>query len=145
MAGLIPFKKNTGALKHRQDAFSSLFDDFFGDFPFGEIRRESFRLDVKESETGYTVEAELPGIKKEDIKLNLDDGRLTIAVEQNESVEETKDNYVHRERRYGSMQRCMYLPDVKEDEVTAKFENGVLTLNLSKAKPDKKSRTIDIQ
>jgi HSP20 family protein len=145
MSGLVPFNTNRPA-RGRSDFFNML-DDFFNDDTWlpRNLFHDSFKIDVKETDKEYVVEADLPGVKKEDIRLELDDGRLSISVEHEESKEEKLANYLHRERRYGSMQRSVYLADVRQDNVAAKFEGGVLTVSVPKADRPDKNRAIDIQ
>ena len=93
----------------------------------------------------YIIEADLPGVRKEDIRLELSDGVLTLGVEHNEQIDEERDNYIRKERRYGSYCRSFRVDGVKEDNVTAKYENGVLTINLPKTEDAKpKSHRFDI-
>lgn len=106
---------------------------------------DSFKIDVKENENEYSIEAELPGVKKEEIKLDLNEGRLSISVERNENKEVEKDNYIHRERRYGKMSRSVYLSDVKPDGVNAKFKDGILEITVQKEKRIDKNVQIEIQ
>lgn len=96
--------------------------------------------DVKELENGYEIDMELPGFKKEEVTAELKDGYLTISAEHNDTKDEQdKDgHYIRKERYYGKCQRSFYVgDDVKQEDVKAKFENGVLTLSVPKkdAKP----------
>lgn len=148
MAGLVPFNQNRSILRRRGfEDFYNMLDDFFNDtwLPGRSLLSDSFKIDVKETEKAYTVEAELPGVKKEEIKLELNDGRLSITVQREERTEEENKNYVHRERRFGSMQRSVYLADVKPEGVTAKFRDGLLEVTVPKAEHPDKSRKIEIQ
>jgi HSP20 family protein len=92
-------------------------------------------LDVHESDTAYTVMAEIPGIPSENIQVKLHDGILTIAAEQNaEYTEEKEGRVLLQERRYGKFSRSVRLPQVVDTEkVEAVYNNGVLTLTLPKA------------
>lgn len=123
-----------------------LFDDFFG-FPFYDNSRKTekklysrgknlMNTDVKEQETGYELEMDLPGFKKEEITAALKDGYLTIrAVKgvKEENQEQKKGTYIRRERFYGSCQRSFYVgEDVTEEDIKAKFEQGILTLFIPK-------------
>ncbi|MGI6702167.1 MAG: Hsp20/alpha crystallin family protein [Christensenellales bacterium] len=142
MSGLIPF--NGKSLFNRD--FSIMLDDFFGDFlPGTFIRGNAFKVDVSETDNGYLVEAELPGVKKEDINIDLIEGRLTISVTGQDVKEEKKSNYIHKERRYGAMMRSIYLPDVTREGVDAEFGNGLLKINIPKSGKDDKSYKIDIK
>src|SRR5215475_10095288 len=134
----------------------SLFDSFMGGLPafsgmFGAGRDRSFALaphiDVRESDKEIVVEAELPGIDEKDISLNLQDGVLTIRGEKKHEHDEEKENYRVMERRYGSFQRSLRLPDtVDEDKVEASFDNGVLKVRIPK-RPEAvgKQRTIPMK
>ena len=90
-----------------------MLDDFFSDsWPFRRsLVGDTFKLDVQDNEKEYTVEAELPGIKKSEIDVSLDEGRLQITVNKNEDTEDKGKNYIHRERRCSTMTRNIYLAD----------------------------------
>ena len=90
-------------------------------------------MDVKETDKEIVVETELPGIDEKDVSLALKDGVLTIRGEKKHEVDEEKENYRIMERRYGSFQRSLRLPDtVDEDKIEATFNNGVLKVSLPK-------------
>ena len=144
MFGLTPFNSN---LVKRRNAtndyvdFYDIIDDFFNDSFFAPrtLRNDTFKIDVQEKDSAYLVEAELPGVKKEEISVDFDDGRLNIKVQRNEEVNEEKDNYIHRERRACSMQRSLYLKDIVAKDIEAKLEEGILKIVVKKAeKPDNK-------
>ena len=134
----------------------SLFDSFMGGLPafsdmFGTSGGRGFaltqHLDVRETDKEIVVEAELPGIDEKDISLDLKHGVLTIRGEKKHEHDEEKENYRMMERRYGSFQRSVRLPDtVDEDKVEASFNNGVLKVSLPK-RPEAigKQRTIPIK
>lgn len=146
MAGLIPFNRRKNELSTSRNLFN-MMDDFFNDaWPLGRnLMNDTFKVDVKESDGAYTIEAEMPGIKKEEIKISLNDERLNICVQRGEEVNEEKDNYIHRERRYSSMQRAIYLADAFEEGIDAKLKDGVLKITIpKKAKPDT-SKQIEIK
>ncbi|MFY9324737.1 MAG: Hsp20/alpha crystallin family protein [Syntrophomonadaceae bacterium] len=134
MSRLVPFNR-WGLRRNDFEDFYNMLDDFFSDtwWPVRSLARDTFKLDIQENEREYCVEAELPGVTKEQINLQLkDDGRLTIAVEREENIQEDKKNYVHRERRYSSMQRSIYLRDAKTEGVKAKLQDGVLKITVPK-------------
>ena len=94
------------------------------------------RTDIKESDEGYTMEVEVPGVDKSDIRLDLKEGYLTISVNKSEKQESgKKENYIHRERSF-SCSRSYYVGDISKDEIKAKYENGML--NVFIPKEDKK-------
>ncbi|MDD3023025.1 MAG: Hsp20/alpha crystallin family protein, partial [Syntrophomonadaceae bacterium] len=101
--------------------------------------------DVRENENDYCIDAELPGVKKEEIKIELNDGKFSIAVQREENIDEKKDNYLHRERRFGSMRRSVYLADVKSEGIVAKFDNGLLEVTVPKKSLPEKTQQIQIQ
>jgi len=99
------------------------------------------RIDIAEDETNIFVHAELPGVKKEDVKVTInDDQMMMIKGEKKQEVKEDSDDksYIRVERTYGSFARSFQLPgNVKTDSINAKFENGVLTITLEKVEPTK--------
>jgi HSP20 family protein len=136
---LIPYgRRNKGLSQRPQSIFDidSMFDNFFNDsfMPAWFTGDTQMRVDIKENEKEYIVEADMPGVKKEEINLELNNDRLTIAVERNEEINEERENYIRKERRSGSFSRSFYVENVKDDEIEAKFENGVLSIVLPKEK-----------
>jgi HSP20 family protein len=100
----------------------------------GEGLPDSFKVDIKETESAYVVHAEIPGVKKEDLNVTVDAGKLTIAAEikQFDQAKEGE-KIVRSERYYGSLARSFQLPlEVDQDASTAKYENGILELILTK-------------
>ena len=111
------------------DAIENLLDD-------SETRREGRfvpAVDIKETEDEYTITAELPGIKKEDVHIELKNGLLTISGERKFEHEEKKENYTRIERSYGAFRRTFNVPEhVKEDKIEAIYKDGLLTVKLPK-------------
>lgn len=102
---------------------------FWNDF-FDNGVRSNMSADVIENEKDYNINVNLPGFKKEDISISLDNGYLTVSGERKQ--EENK-NYIRRERYYGKISRSFYVGDnYTEEDVKAKFEDGVLTITLPK-------------
>ena len=87
---------------------------------------------VHKEEKNYVVEAELPGVEKKHINVQLNEGRLQISVSREESGEDASKQYIHRERRYSSMSRSVYLEDAQAEGISAKLENGVLRILVPK-------------
>ena len=131
MFGMIPFERST-------DNFFDLFDNFERKF-FGNSNAAipDFRTDIRDAGDRFVLEAELPGFNKEDIKLDVKDGILTISAQHDENKDEKDDkgSYIRRERRYGSFTRSFDVTGVDEEHITASYNNGVLELNLPKAVP----------
>jgi len=124
------------------DHFFAALDDFFSPRSFS---RGTFKLDLQETAKEYLVEAELPGVQKEEVDLDFNEGRLTIAVQRNEEVEETNKNYVHRERRSHSMSRGVYLPDANPEGMKAKLDQGILTISVQKQEKKPNNYKINLE
>ena len=90
------------------------------------------RTDVKENKTGYEVDIDLPGFKKEDVQITLKDGYLTVSANRATEAEEGQ-KYLRRERYVGNVSRSFYVGEIlTEEDIKARFENGVLTLIVPK-------------
>ena len=139
----------------------SLFDDWMG-FPFrsfesdvdhklyGKHAAHVMKTDLKEHDDGYELKMDLPGFKKDQISLQLQHGYLTISAAKGleEEGKDQKGKIVHQERYTGSMTRSFYIGEnITEEDVKAKFEDGVLTLDFPKEKPAAlpESKTIQIE
>jgi len=132
MFDLVPFRSQLGRSLWDMD---SIFDNFFKDsmlFPGVFINPNYMKVDIRENEKEYILDAELPGVNKKDIQLDIDDNYLTISVNFDEEVKEENEKYIRRERRMSSMKRSFALDNVIADQATAKFEDGVLTIRLPK-------------
>ena len=131
MLGLIPRRYNNIASSNNLlSSIENFFNDDFFNMP--SFTNSTFRMDVKENDNTYTIEAELPGINKEDIALDYNNGTLYIAVNHNEDINEEKNNYIHRERRSTSMQRGIYVGDIDVNGIEAKLDNGILKVTAPK-------------
>lgn len=130
MFGLVPFKMNNKFMDGK-NGFDSMFKDFFGD---DMVMKNSLKVDIKETENGYTLEADFPGMKKDDINIEYNEGYLTISGEKKTENEdkEKKENYIRKERCYEKASRSFYVGNINKDEIKAKFENGVLEVTLPK-------------
>ena len=132
MFGLVPFKFNNGE-NNRGLSINDMFNDFFNDDMLSEFKScGSFKTDIKETPEEYVVHAELPGVKKEDINIDYNNNYLTISATRNNENEEKKDNYIRRERSYGSVSRGFYINNVDKNLIKAKFDKGVLSIELPK-------------
>lgn len=133
----------------------NLFDEFFNDFPFYDDRAQKdiekklygrhsknlMKTDIKESDTGYELIMDLPGFKKDEIKVALENGYLTISAARGLDKDEEDKNtgrYIRRERYAGACERSFYVGDVLTNEdIKCEFKHGILTINIPKkeAKP----------
>lgn len=143
MFKLTPFT-NTPRRRDELSDFNNLIDDFFN-APFRSLRHDTFKLDVKEEDNQYIIEADLPGVKRNEIKVSYDDQHLIIAIERDEEKEDKQENYLHRERQVCSMRRVINLPDVDKNHVKAKLEDGVLRVSAQKTTEEETSHLIDVE
>ena len=140
----------------------NLFDDDWMDFPFerdfwgrknplyGKNANRVMKTDIREHDTGYELDVDLPGFKKDEIKVELENGYLTISAAKglDKDEQDKQGKYIRRERYAGAMQRSFYVGDaVTEEDVKAKFEDGILRLSIPKkdAKAVETKKTIAIE
>ena len=123
-------------------------DDFFGRRTFapvyGKQAAQVMKTDIKELDGNYEIAIDLPGYKKDDVKAELKDGYLTISASKNvDNGEKDEDGrYIRRERYSGSVSRSFYVgEEVKQEDIKAKFENGILDLTVPKVDEQKKVET----
>ena len=135
-----------------------LFDDFWG-FPFyddkdwkrmekklyGHRGKNLMKTDIRESDEGYKVEIDLPGFKKDEIQVSLENGYLTGSAEkgiEKDEKEDKKESYIHRERYSGACSRSFYVGDiVTEEDIKGEFKHGVLELFIPKKEAKQKEET----
>ncbi len=118
-------------------------NDYFDIFnvPFN---KEYMKTDIYEKDSKYILEIDLPGIKKENIKINYENGYLTITAEKN-VLSSNPNTYVRRERFYGEIKRSFYIGIKNENDLKAKYTEGILTITFPKADvPKKESKNINI-
>ena len=127
----------------RENLWNDLMDFSFPELDgkmYGKRGEHIMRTDVKEHDDKYEVDIELPGFRKEDVKAELKDGYLTITALKEVNNEQKNENgkYVRRERYTGNMSRSFYVGDkVTQEEIRAKFEDGILKLQIPKKDPKK--------
>ena len=125
----------------------SFFNDLVGALDAGSCGCGSFKVDIKETDDGYQVVADVPGIDKADIDVKLDEDVLTVSYEVKEEKDEKDDDgkWVVRERSYSSAKKTFTLPDADEDATSATMEDGVLTITVpKKVQQEAPSKTIEI-
>ena len=135
MFELRPYRKNNSLYNPFRD-IDEFENQFFGspvDF-FSNNSLDEFKTDIKDEGDKYTLEADLPGFDKKDIHLDINGDTLTLSAERHSEHEEKdkKGKYVRCERSYGSYSRSFDLSGVKSDAITAKYEDGVLKLDMPK-------------
>lgn len=110
-----------------------LFDDFFRDPFFNKKENKVMKTDIKENEKSYIINVDLPGYAKENIKLDITDGYLTITAKTDNKEEEIEEKYIRKERYFGECSRSFYVgEEIKEEDIEATFKNGTLKIELPK-------------
>lgn len=131
------------ALIRYQNPVSSLLDEFFNSPVFSYADRDLSgtswpKVDITESENEYKLHADLPGMKKEDIKIEVENGVLAISGHKKNEHRVEKERYSHLERSYGSFSRTFYLPEhVDQNSISAQYRDGVLELTMKKTEEAK--------
>ena len=148
MTKLVPFnRKNNLTQVNSFGDLQNMLDSFFSQSPLAErsLMNDTFKLDIEETENEYLIEAEMPGIAKDEIDLSMDGDNLTITVNREEEVDNSERNYIHKERRVSSMRRSIRLIDVKLDDIKAKIDNGILHITVPKNEQVANNRKIAIE
>ncbi len=141
MFGLTPFTRNYYVASY--DPFKEM-EEFERRF-FGQ-RTPALKTDIRETESSYILEADLPGFAREDIHAEIKNGYLTIRAEHKSESEDKKENYLRRERTSGVFSRTFDLEGIDAEAITASFKNGVLTLDLPKLAPKtEETRQVEIK
>ncbi len=110
-----------------------------------DCEKSEMKCDIYEKENNYIVEMDLPGYKKEDIKIECNKGNLIVSCEkQKEEKDETK-KYIRRERSYGKYSRSFYLGDIDQENIDASFKDGTLIITIPKIDEEKNKTYIDIK
>ena len=139
----------------------NLFDDDWMNFPFndefwgkknplyGKHAQNMMKTDIRETDGSYELDVDLPGFKKDEIKVQLKDGYLTVTAQQNTNKDEKdkEGHYIRQERYVGNMTRSFYLGDIPKEDIKAKYEGGVLRLSVPKSdmKQIENTSTISIE
>ena len=134
MYTLVPFRRTLNAIP-------SLWNDHFMSEFFADGNAPQMRVDVREKDDAYLLEADLPGLSKDQIKLDVDDGVMTISADMNAEKKEQKEGYVCSERSYGHVERSFNLEGIDAEAIKADYENGVLMITMPKAKAEEKKAT----
>ena len=125
-----------------ENMFDDLFDEnFFGAHNplYGKNAKNLMKTDISEKANGYEIAVDLPGFKKDEINLDIKDGYLTITAQKglDKDEEDKKGRVIRKERYAGVCQRSFFVGDVKPEDIKAKYESGVLTINVPKEEPKK--------
>lgn len=134
---------------YRSYDLMNVFRDFEKDFFGSEMPVNTCKVDIRDEGEKLVLEAEMPGFKKEDIKIDIEGGLLKLSAERKNEKEEKSENsgvtYLRRERNYGSFQRSFNIEDIDADKIQAEYTNGILIMSLPKKAPETPaSRRLDI-
>lgn len=145
MFSLIPYHRMLSNLSGTRNSLAN--DPFFRPFmDMGGSLVSNFRVDIRERDNAYLLEAELPGVSKDKINLTVDKDVLTISADIDSQRKDEKENYCYVERRSGHVERSFSIEGIDHDKIQASYEDGILRVELPKQKPlpEKSSRKIEI-
>ena len=140
---LVPYSRKNHSVYNPFQDFDDLEKAFFSDRSLGELK-----TDIKDTGDSYTLEADLPGFKKEDIHVDIADDRLTVSAERHSNYEDKdkKGNYLRCERSYGSYARSFDISGIDAAGIKAAYSDGVLRVTLPKQKEvPASSRRLEIE
>ena len=147
---LIPYVRRTESPSRLWPESSSLFDEFFNDFPFTSVfqSRGSERwlppVDILEKDGNLILRAEVPGLDEKEVELKLEGNVLTLKGEKKQKIEENRNNYHRMESYYGTFSRSFTLPEsVDRDQIKADYKNGILEVTIPQ-KPEVRPREIPV-
>ncbi len=144
MASMIPYDRY-GRAPRRSFPFDDFFDDFLTSPLVAASSDAAFKMDVVDEGDSYEVSAHLAGVNRDEIDVELNEGRLSISVEKKETEEQKGKNYLHKETHEWSATRGVYLKDAATEGLSAKLEDGVLTVKVPKQVEKNNVTKIDIQ
>ena len=137
MVGMIPFNRRGSYLARPEvgfDDFYNMLDDFFTDSlrTGRSLQRDTFKIDIEDLGNEYRIDAEMPGVNKDEIDLNVEGEDLCIVLSRTETANTEEKNYIHRERRVTSMSRRVRLADANLGAIKAKLDEGILSITIPK-------------
>lgn len=122
---------------------SFYLDDIFDDFL--STSNSKVKCDIYEKDGDYHIEMDVPGFNKEDINIDIKDGYLNISAERKNETKEEDKNYIRKERVYGAFKRSFYIGDIEVNDIKAKFENGMLKIEIPKQEVIENKKVIEIE
>lgn len=125
----------------RDSLFDTLFDNFYDNKKVGGI----MKADIYEKDENYVIELDIPGFKKEEVNVDYEEGYVTITAKKEEEKKDEEKNYIKRERVYGEYSRSFYVGNIKEEDIKAKFEDGMLKLKFPKENQKENIKQIPIE
>ncbi len=126
--------------------FDHFFSEFLPDQLIHNMDNKMMTLDIREHESSYIFDVEIPGVKKEDIDISVKDDILTITVNKTDEIHEENTTFIRRERKFGTYSRSFTIPYIDSDNILAKYDHGILRLTLPKIENQTESKkVIDIE
>ena len=150
MVRLTPYRRTGNGLVRGDDYFNhmvnSLFNnDFFAPVGSPGSGQQHFKVDIKETENAFLLEADLPGVGKDDIEITYENNYLTISAKKETSSEEKNERFIRQERSYGEFSRSFFVDGADGENIGAGFADGVLTVTVPKADPKANQKRITIE
>lgn len=144
-----PFRRMP--MRRRGDSFGDFYnmiDSFFkDDYQSNLASVGTFKVDIKDEGDKYFVEAEVPGYDKEDLEINVEDGKIFLSASHNTEVDESDQdsNYIYKERSTSSVSRVMSFPDMDEENLKASLDKGILTIEVPKKEEGSTGKRLEIE
>lgn len=125
----------------RDSLFDSLFDSFYDNNKKGNMMKS----DIYEKDDNYVIEMDVPGFKKDEVVVDYEDGYVTVTAKKNQEDKTEDKNYIRRERIYGEYTRSFYVGNINEEDIKAKFDDGMLKIKFPKENKDERIKQIPIE
>lgn len=146
MFDIVPFGENSRDFAGIDNYFNRMARNFLDNDFMGimDMNRSPFKVDIRETDNAYLVEAELPDVKKEGINVEYNNNYLTISAKRENKTENVTENFVRRERHFGELKRSFYVDGIDENKIEASYHEGMLRVVLPKSGNTKHGKKIDI-
>ncbi len=125
----------------RDSLFDSLFDSFYDNSKKGNMMKS----DIYEKDDKYVIEMDIPGFKKDEVVVDYEDGYVTVTAKKSEEDKTEDKSYIRRERVYGEYTRSFYVGNINEEDIKAKFDDGMLKIKFPKENKDEHIKQIPIE
>ena len=125
----------------RDSLFDTLFDNFNENKRLGGI----MKADIYEKDDNYVIDMDIPGFKKDEVNVDYEDGYVTVTAKKEQEKNDEEKNFIRRERVYGEYTRSFYVGNIKEEDIKAKFEDGMLKLKFPKENQKENIKQIPIE
>lgn len=146
MYNLVPKRGQIVRRGNNYDVFDMMENFFNNSFSEPGSFMTRMKTDIRQTDNEYIIEAEIPGFDKKDIKLEIKNNYLTISAGKENESEESREGYLRRERSSGQICRSFYVEGINQNDISAKYENGILAVTLPKKQKEEESEnTIEIK